>query len=196
MTILQSIQLLEKITPVSAGLRRFLQEHVSLQKHKKNYMLHREGEVCAHIYLIRKGLVRGFFEVNDTEVTSWVRVDGEIITSFSGFFKHEASQENMECLEDCILEALPYNALQVALDRFPEMNIIFRHLIIEYYIAAEHRAFIARIPGAQERYNYLVQKFNPQTLQRAPQKYLASLIGMRPETFSRLKHAAANVSNS
>ncbi|SIT18289.1 hypothetical protein SAMN05421761_1354, partial [Belliella pelovolcani] len=69
---------------------------------------------------------------------------------------------------------------------FPEFATINRVLLEQYYIHAEERAFTARIPGAAERYDYFAKSGNKHLLQRVPHKYLASLLGVRPETLSRI----------
>ncbi len=181
-----SLALLESIHPLSGTLKQYLSGKIKYKTYPKGFMLNKVGELCHHIYVIRKGLVRGYFVVNKKEVTTWISVDGELVTSISGFFKKEPSMENMQCIEDCILEYLHFDDLNYAIGHFLEMRELTRILLENYYISAENRAFVARIPGAKERILYFQQNFNAAIIKRSPKRHIASLLCMRPETFSRL----------
>jgi len=131
--------------------------------------------------------VRGYFNHNNKEITTWVSVDNELVTSISGYFKKEPASENIQCLEDTFTESLSFQNMHFALQNFKEMNHLNRILMEHYYLDAEYRAFMARIPTAKDRYEYYLNITNSEIVKRLPNKYLASLLNMRPETLSRLK---------
>ena len=66
------------------------------------------------------------------------------------------------------------------------MRHINRILMEEYYILAEHRVYLARIPNARKRLAFFMEKIKPEIVERIPRKHLASYLAMRPETLSRL----------
>tara|TARA_R110000868_G_scaffold91812_6_gene254488 strand:- start:13004 stop:13597 length:594 start_codon:yes stop_codon:yes gene_type:complete len=181
-----SITILNSITPLSKELNNFLSKKITSRYFKKGDFIISSGEICDHLYLIRKGLVRGFFDYNGKEVTTWVSVDNELVTSISGFFKHQPALENIQCLEDTYTECLSYEDMHYALGHFKDMAKLNRLLMEHYYLYAEYRSFMARIPNSLERYDYFTRFVNPETLNRLPKKYLASLLNIRPETLSRL----------
>ena len=182
-----SILLLNSIHPLSKSLNKFLSNTLKTSYYKKGDYIIKSGEVCDRLHIIRKGLVRGFFNYENTEITTWVSVDNEMITSISGFFKKKPALENIECLEDTYTESISHHDLQFALKNFTEMVLLYRILMEQYYLHAEYRAFMVRIPTAQGRYAYFLQNNNPEIIKRLPKKYLASLLNMRPETLSRLE---------
>ncbi|WP_338357898.1 Crp/Fnr family transcriptional regulator [Yeosuana marina] len=155
--------------------------------YKKGDFIVKSGEVCDRIHIIRKGLVRGYFEYSGSEITTWVSVDSEIVTSISGFFKNAPSLEFIQCLEDTYTESLSFQDMDFAIKNYVEMARLNRILMETYYISAEYRSFLARIPAAKDRYAYFTKIYNPETIKRLPKKYLASLLNMRPETLSRLE---------
>jgi CRP-like cAMP-binding protein len=130
--------------------------------------------------------VRGYFVSDKVDVTTWISFDSEIFTSITGFFKNEPARENIQCLEDTHCEYLEYQDFQHCLRNFPEMREINRIMMVEYYIHAENRAFMTRIPSAQKRLNYYFSNTDPKMITRVPKKYLASFLAMRPETLSRI----------
>jgi hypothetical protein len=66
------------------------------------------------------------------------------------------------------------------------MREINRIMMVEYYIHAENRAFMTRIPSAKSRLNYFLKNADPKVVERIPKKFLASFLAMRPETLSRI----------
>ena len=184
---LYSIVLLNSIYPLSKPLNKFFAKTLVCSTYKKGDHIVRNGEVCDRIHIIRKGLVRGYFNYNNKEITTWLSVDGELVTSISGYFKNKPAIENIQCLEDTYTESLSFQDMHYAINNFKEMNHLSRIVFQEYYLQSEYRSFMARIPAAKDRYEYFVNLVNPEIVKRVPKKYLASLLNMRPETLSRLE---------
>jgi len=177
---------LNEIVPLSPELKLFLANKIKRTVFTKNEIINKEGEICNKLYVIKKGLVRGYFNSGNIDVTTWISFDNEIFTSITGFFKNEKARENIQCLEDTHCEYLEYQDFQYCLRNFPEMREINRIMMVEYYIHAENRAFITRIPSAQKRLKYFLKNTDPKMVERIPKKYLASFLTMRPETLSRI----------
>ena len=86
-----SILLLNSIYPLPKALNKYLSNVLVVSQFKKGDYIVRNGDVCDRIHIIRKGLVRGFFNHKEKEITTWVSVDNELVTSISGYFKKTAS---------------------------------------------------------------------------------------------------------
>ncbi len=182
-----SIVLLNSIVKLPKPLNKYLSQRIVTKHFKKGEFIVVNGEQSDRIYIIRKGLVRGFFNYDNNEITTWASVDNEMVTSISGFFRKEPALENIQCVEDTFTESLSYSDLHFAIENYKEMARLYRVLIEQYYIEAEYRAFTARIPIAKDRYAYFKENGNSEIFNRLPKKYLASLLNMRPETLSRLE---------
>lgn len=183
---LYTIDLLNSILPISTELNEYLHGKIKFTKYKKGEHICNSGDYCDKMFVLCNGLVRGYFVSGGKEITTWISSDRDLVTSISGFFRRKASRENIQCLEDTTAEYLLYDDLKYSLELFPDMATLNRVLLEQYYIHAEDRAFLARIPGALERFRYFNTTDQRHLLKRAPYKYLASLLGMRPETFSRI----------
>lgn len=151
-----SIVLLNSIVPLSKSLNKFLSNKLVSSCYKKGDYIVRSGDLCERMHIIRRGLVRGYFDYGNSEITTWVSVDNEMVTSISGYFKQEPAIENIHCLEDTYTESLSYEDMHFAIDNFKEMSRLNRILMEQYYLHAEYRAFMARIPMAKDRYKYFV----------------------------------------
>lgn len=181
-----------EVTQLKKETKEFLTSKMKSDKFTKKQKIYSEGAYCNRIFVIKKGLVRGYTFINKVEITSWVSIENEVFTSISGYFSQQPCQETIQALEDTYVDYLEYADMEEALSRFPDFAHLNRKLMEEYYAAAEVRAIITRIPGAKERLNYFVSQYNSQIIERTPKKILASLLNMRPETLSRLIQETSN----
>lgn len=182
-----SVDFYNGVYPISNELKRFIRNRTRFMFLRKGDFVNKIGETCDKLMIIQKGMVRGFFEHGKREITTWVSYDTEMFTSISGYFKNEPAHENIQCIEDTTIEYLKYSDLVHCLKYYPESKDLNRLLMEEYYISAERRAFIARIPLAEARYDFYVQNTPVELIKRIPKKYLASLLNMQPETLARIR---------
>lgn len=178
------------IHPVSNEVVRYINQHSFSQQVERGGYLLKTGEICRHLYFIRKGAIRGYIKDGSKEVTTWITAENEMVTSIRGLSLQEPSLENIQAIEHCDLVAAPYEALQYLYGHHIEMNIVGRKLLEQYYRDAEERAFISRIPNAGKRYyHFLETKSNLSN--RIPLKYIASYLGITIETLSRIRSKKA-----
>lgn len=177
---------LNSIYPLSPSLKAYLANKIKSCYFRKNEIISRAGEVCNRLYLIKKGMVRGYFLSDSTEITTWIDTENEIFTSITGFFRNEKSREYIQSLEETHCDYLDYEDYKYCLNNFPEMRQINRIMLEEYYILAEHRVYLARIPNAKKRVQYFMENIRPDIVGRIPRKHLASFLAMRAETLSRI----------
>jgi CRP-like cAMP-binding protein len=149
-------------------------------------MLLRRGEICKNLYFIEKGFVRAYYDKDGQEVTSWFMQENDLIVSVHSFFRQQPSHENIMLLEKTTLTSISYEDLQALYRQFPRFNYTGRLLTENYYVLSEERLISMRMQSAQERYIALLRKY-PQILRRAQLNQIASYLGMKPETLSRLR---------
>jgi CRP-like cAMP-binding protein len=180
------LHVLGSLHPLSPGIEAYLKEHVTACSTRKRKLILKEGAVCSYIYFIVKGAVRGFIREGQKDITTWIVIENELVTSIFGIDNPAPSIENIQALENCELLALSFDSLNELYDRFPEFNLIARKLLQRYYADAERRAFIARLTKAQNKYRHFLLLHQP-LANRIPLKYIASYLGMTLETLSRVR---------
>jgi CRP-like cAMP-binding protein len=184
--ISQLIATLNYFYPISEGIKNFLKKHSYSCFFQKGKLLLKAGDICQHIYFIRKGVVRGFIREGDREITTWITADNELVTSISGLDNKEAALENMQAIEDCDMLALTYTDVENLYAQFPEFNVVIRKLLQKYYQDAEGRAFIVRLTNAENKYQLFLTRYGHLS-NRVPLKYIASFLGITLETLSRVR---------
>ena len=159
------------------GRQRSIQEETILLK---------EGEKAASAYFVISGGVRLFFYTEKSEVTLEFFFENSFVSSFSSFTKGAPSNYWLETIE-------PSELLDFSKDNIKRMSHRLPNLQSQYGEALENRLseYIQRLHtflslNAQERYEELVTS-RPDLLLRVKQKYLASYIGIAPESLSRIR---------
>jgi len=174
------------IHPVSDVLLNYIDAHCFARTIEKGKLLLKAGDICHYLYFIRKGVFRGYVKEGAKEITTWITAENEIVTSIRGINQQLPSIENIQAIEDCELVGASFEQLEFLYEHYPEMNIVARKLLSQYYVDAEERAFISRLTNANSRYNHLIAT-KGQLVNRIPLKYIASYLGMTLETLSRTR---------
>ncbi|MCC7402652.1 MAG: Crp/Fnr family transcriptional regulator [Chitinophagaceae bacterium] len=165
---------------------KYLKEILFPVSFKKGELLLKAGDLCNHVYFIKKGVIRGFIKEGIKDITTWITAENEMVTSISCLDHRELNEENMQAVEDCDAYAISYSGLENLYLKFPEFNIVVRKILQRYYKDAEDRAFIVRLTNAETKYLYFLKRYSHLT-NRVPLKYIASFLGITLETLSRVR---------
>ena len=180
------LAIIRQLHPLSPEAETFLKEHVTAAMVRKRKMLLKEGTVCEHVYFVVKGAVRGFVREGHRDITTWITIEDQFVSSIFGLHQRSPAIENIQALENCELLAMTLDNLEILYQQFPESNILARKLFQIYYADAERRAFIARLTKAENKYRHPLLH-HQHLSNRIPLKYIASYLGMTLETLSRVR---------
>jgi CRP-like cAMP-binding protein len=171
-----------------AELIQFIGQKVSLLTLTKNDFLVREGEICKHVLILTKGLMRGFLHKGEEkeEVTYFFAEEGSFVTSLSSFVNQVPSQENLQALEDCEAYAISRQGLLELYAEVPAIESYGRQFFEKLCAELLHRLAFAISETAADRYERLLRE-KPSVAQRVPQYQLASYLGIAPQSLSRLR---------
>ena len=153
---------------------------------KKKILVHK-GEVEDYVNIVAQGLVRKYLKVKKGDVTMQIAPEGHMVHSEISFHLRKPSEVIVETIEPTWLVSISYQNLQALYNRFPLAEKLGRLFVTEMFIIKDKRFFEIMKKSTREIFlDYM--KTHPQMLQRVPQKYIASYLNIKPETFSRLKH--------
>ena len=152
----------------------------------KNDYLIRAGRVCRHVYFLQHGALRGFYHLNDKEVTHWFGFENTFITSFHSYITEQPAVENVQFMEGSVLWAISKKELTGLFNEFHEIERLVRIIYERYYIQLEERYVNAQFKTASELYNDLLTN-SPHILERVPLGYISSYLGITQETLSRIR---------
>lgn len=182
----QLLSLIQTLHPVSAGLQTALTQILRRDALPRKHWLLQPGQVSDRLYFIERGVVRGYYLKDDKDVTSWFMRENDFMVSIVSFYTRQPAREYVELLEDAVVWSITYAQLQQLYRDFPEFNAVGRLLTERYYVLSERRTQNLRMQTAPERYAQLLADF-PDIFRRVSLKYIASHLGITPETLSRLR---------
>lgn len=160
---------------------------LTIRKFGKKELLTRAGEVENWFNFIGKGLIRKYYLRDREEINTQISLEGHIIHSQESFHSRTASEYNVETIEPSIVVSATYENMEAVFAQSQKMEHLGR-LVITHTMVLKDRWQMQLVKlTPRERFIQFVTR-NPELVQRVPQKFLASYLNIKPETFSRFKH--------
>ncbi|MGL4806306.1 MAG: Crp/Fnr family transcriptional regulator [Bacteroidales bacterium] len=180
------IENLRKLTPLSdVAVELFLS--------KTEYEFRRKGEILIraeryehYSYFILEGYARGFFFQDHKDITFWFAHSGMTLLSMNSYYNRTAGYENIELLIDCCLLKISNSDLLNLYHTNVELANLGRRLSDTFILYLEKSMMERNFMSASERYNALIDR-NPEILQVAPLKHIASYLGISQVSLSRIR---------
>lgn len=157
-----------------------------LEKIKKNEYFLEVGKESKKLSFINSGLFRIYTYYNDKEVTQWISNKGYFITDLSSFVFNTPARWNIQALTDTEIYTIRKEDYQKLVELVPSWHEIEKLFIAKCFTILEERVFSFLSMSAEERYEYFFEN-NKELFNQVPLQYIASMLGMTPETFSRVR---------
>lgn len=153
---------------------------------KKDKILE-EGQYSKHIYFILSGSCYSY--INDTKDQNHAvqfALEGYWISDLYSFFSGKKAIYNIEALEQTSVLVLNKENFDRACTEMPIFEKFFRILIQNAYISLQYRLAKTTSEEAENRYLDFSAR-HPDFIQRIPQYLIASYLGIKPQSLSRIR---------
>jgi CRP/FNR family transcriptional regulator, anaerobic regulatory protein len=114
-------------------------------------------------------------------------------TSYNHFVNSSISNENIECITDCTLLRCKRADVDVLFEKSTRVKD-HNFLVLQKALEDEKKRLIDRTTLTAEQRYLKFLKEQPNTLQNVPLQYIASYLGMKPESLSRIRKKFLNKS--
>ena len=161
-------------------------ENINIRTFKKGTTLLREGQVSTLCYFVLQGCVRQYYLVDGEEKTTEFYTVGQPITGYEGTLKKVPSKFYLSCVEDSILTVGTEEEEKAFYQKFPQFESICRVAVEDELAKNQAKLASYIIHSPEERYLHLMET-RPELLDRVPQHQLASYLGIKPESLSRIR---------
>ncbi len=153
---------------------------------KKQYLL-QAGDVCKYLAFVSKGCLRSYSvdEKGEEHIVQFA-IEDWWITDFKSFLTNEPADYNIDAVEDSELLLIDKASQDKLYKVIPKIEQYFRILLENSSTAAQKRISDFISASAEERYlNFL--KTYPKLAQRVSQSQIASYLGIKPQSLSRIR---------
>jgi CRP-like cAMP-binding protein len=146
----------------------------------------REGEICRSIAFVEKGSFRVYYAVDGKDIHKDFLFENGIIGSFASFFAQSPSALYITALEDSHILELTYQEVMHLYECYPSWQKLGRIIAQDQFVRAETREASLLKDTPLVRYQALLEA-HPKVFRRVPLQYIASYLGITPETLSRYR---------
>ncbi len=145
-----------------------------------------EGQICHNLYFLDRGLLRYYNWIDGMDRTKFFTFQSQLFTSQGSFSDALPSTENIQAIETSQVLYTDRQTAQRLFKEIPAWATFVRSIIIDVQVWTSDLLLESLHQTAEQRYlNILQQK--PEWIQRIPLKYLASYLGIAPESLSRIR---------
>ncbi|ACT92368.1 Crp/Fnr family transcriptional regulator [Dyadobacter fermentans] len=152
---------------------------------KGDYYL-KTGKPCNKLSFIKSGLLRIYVDLEDREVTQWICTQGYFVTDLSSLVFAKPARWNIQALTDTFLYTIDKEDYDRIGDYIPKWPVTEKLFIAHCFTTLEDRVFSFLSMTAEQRYNLLFESHRD-IFTQVPLQYIASMLGMTPETISRIR---------
>jgi len=149
-----------------------------------------EGKICRYIDFVYKGSFRSFSNKDGEDITTGLYLEGICITNMKSLSTNTPSHLFIQALEDSIVARLQKETLIGLYEKSSELQSVGRAILEAMIVEENDWKEMYTLYDPDERYQFLLKK-SPGLLQRISLQYIASFLGIRRETLSRIRSRAS-----
>lgn len=179
------IEYFEKLGFPEHTLAEFL-SCIKIRQFSANELILVQGQLENYLSFVDTGVVRYYVVANDKEITFDFAFKDSFYCAYDSFYNRAKTEIYVQALTNCQLYSISYESLQHLYEKCETAKKL-GHIATEYLLDKKVKReldLLTKTP--QERYERLLFE-QPKYIQQIPLKYLASYIGIVPETLSRIR---------
>jgi CRP-like cAMP-binding protein len=157
------------------------------RKLRKRQYLVQAGDICRFECFVNKGCLRQYYtDDSGLEHILMFGIEDWWISDMYGLITGKPALSNVEALEDSELLLIEREHYDELLEKLPALEKVFRIKLQKAFVAHQRRIIENMSLPAEYRYRSFTEQY-PALEQRIPQKYIASYLGITPESLSRIR---------
>lgn len=179
------IEYLSQYIEVSPELAESIHASSLIKKFEKGEVILKEGDPYQEGLFVLKGCLRSYVLKDGQDITIDFYMEEQAVMPV-GYNDPRPAEFNLECLEESLVLINTESQEKELLEKFPQLKSLCLTLseVMAEKIQKEYATFKTSTP--EERYRILIQK-KPELMQRVPQYQIASYLGIKAESLSRIK---------
>jgi CRP-like cAMP-binding protein len=159
--------------------------------YKKGDFFLEEGKVCKHVGFVTKGLLRYFINDDGEDKTYDFAQENGFVSNYESFIPQLPSTKNIQALEECVISQISYEDLQLFYKSISQAERFGRIVIEQVFIQTLQDLSSFYTDAPELRYEKFLKR-HPGLLQRISQYHVASYVGVKPQSLSRIRKRIFN----
>ena len=152
----------------------------------KNQLIFHPYKPTSKILFLKKGLLRGYKLIDGKDYTHHFYTADWFATDFHSFLTEDPSQIYITTVEDCVYLEFQKKDLLNLYRTSHQLEGLGRIIAEKAYLATVEKLASMQLHSLAEKYELFI-KTSPSLIQRVPQKYIASYLGVSEQSLSRIK---------
>lgn len=157
----------------------------------KGQFLLKDGQTCRHISFVVQGCLRFYLLDEGEERSIFFFPEGNFCSDSRSFLTQKPARCFIEALEDCQLLIISKDRIAELVKKHTDVADCYRLVVEKLLISSEGRIIVHVLSNPETRYKRLMEDFG-NLVNRVPQKYLASYLGITPVSLSRIRARVAS----
>jgi CRP/FNR family transcriptional regulator, anaerobic regulatory protein len=187
----QILQSIKSIVPLNTSEEEAFTKILDIKTLKKKEFLLRQGQICNKISFINSGCMRLFYEIEGVENTVQFFFADRWYTDYESFLTGQPTIENLQVLENCEVVQFKKSDLYQLYTTHPVFERVGRILAENAFLSLSKLNKMLTNEEPQQRYLSLLSQ-RPEVVKNIPQHYIASYLGIKPESLSRIRKRIQN----
>jgi CRP/FNR family transcriptional regulator, anaerobic regulatory protein len=183
---IQIIQSIKSFVPLSKVEEEAFIKILEIKHFAKKDFLLKEGQVCNKISFINSGCMRAFYDVEGIENTVQFFFADSWYTDYGSFLTGTPASENMQAIEPCEIVQVKKDDLYNLYDTYPVFDRVGRVMAENAFLSISQLNKMLTNEEPEQRYLNLFKQ-RPEIVEKIPQHYIASYLGIQPESLSRIR---------
>ena len=144
------------------------------------------GDVCRVAAFIERGVFRSYINTGERDATFYFAAENDFICDYPSFLPQVPSDKNIQALEAAEVRVISFASLQELYRRVVYGERFGRLVAEEIFLDSIQQLASFYSDKPADRYQNFVHRF-PRLVQRIPQYYIASYVGIEPQSLSRIR---------
>lgn len=175
----------EKIGFLESDLTEFL-NCIKIRKFSANDVILSNGQLENYLSFINNGIVRYYVIANDKEITYDFAFENSFYCAYDSFYNQTKTIGYIQAITDCEIYSVSYSQLQTLYKKCETAKALGR-IATEFLLSKKVKRELDLLTKSPEERYLAILKEQPKFIKHIPQKFLASYIGVVPETLSRIR---------
>jgi len=156
------------------------------ERFSKSTVLEKENTIAQKLYFIKSGFIRTFYNENEEEITTQIVGNNNFITGFNSFVTGTPSQDNVKCITECEVFYISKTDYDFLTQKSSTWGVFCKKIYEKAISFNLQRTNDLLTLSAEKRYLKLMFD-QPEVIQNVPIQYIASYIGIKSESLSRIR---------